>query len=177
MAFDGADTSDSPSPLSSSPWFPPLLIAPASSWEDIFPHCDQNESGSFLSWLCPLSLQSYPTALWHCWGRGWKGKGLAIPRDPPPPRSQRWETSVVFHITDKLWQMGSGQRFLHTHVIPAITLVLLSSPHSAPCVSWEDSYQCEEVTDGNANLIWGACSLLFIFCLQWQGICSNERNN
>ncbi len=48
--------------------------------------------------------------------------------------------------------MGSGKWFLHTHVIPAITLVPPSSLHAAPCVSWEGSYQCEEVTEGNANL-------------------------
>lgn len=110
MAFDGADTSDSPSPLSSSPWFPPLLIIPAFSWEDIFPHCDQNESGSFLSWLCPLSLQRYPTAFWHCRGRGWKGKGLAIPRDPHPhtPRGGRPLQSSTKQINSDKWVLVSA---------------------------------------------------------------------
>lgn len=89
--------------------------------------------------------------------------------------SQGTPTSLpVFLITDKLWQMGSGECLLHTHMISAITLVLPPSPHSAPRVSREDSYQCEEVTDGNASLIWRACTLLFIFSRQWQGIYSKE---
>lgn len=103
--------------------------------------------------------------------RGSPSRGTSTP-SAPPTLSQ---LSAGFHITDKHWQMGSGKWFLHTHVISAIKLVLPSSVHSGPpCVSWEASYQCGEVAEGNANLTWGACTLLFIFCLQWQGICSSE---
>lgn len=64
--------------------FPPLLIIPTSSWEDIFPHCNQKESWFFLAWLCPLSSQRYPEAPW-VWRRGTVrgGKGLTVPRDSP----------------------------------------------------------------------------------------------
>lgn len=97
--------------------------------------------------------------------RGSTSRGTSPPHPrPPPPLSQ---LSTDLQITDKLWQMGSGKWFLHTHVISAIILVFPSSLHSAPCVYWEGSYQCEEVTEGNANLTWGACTLLFILCLQW----------
>lgn len=93
-------------------------------------------------------------------------RGSPSQRDPHPHLCPR---PLQSSTTDKLWQMGSGECFLHTHVITAITLVLLSSPHSDSCVSWEESYQCEEVPDGNANLIWGACTLLFIVCLHDKG--------
>lgn len=83
-----------------------------------------------------------------------------------PPRSQA--TSTAFRITDKLWQTGSGERsFTHSRDINNFTGAL------PPLVSW-GSYQCEEVTDGNAKLIWGACMLLFFFSLHWQRICCGE---
>lgn len=66
--------------------------------------------------------------------------------------SRGTKLSTVFHITDKLSQMGSAKCFLHTLVISVVKLVLPSSWHSAPCVPWEDSYQCVQVTEGNANL-------------------------
>lgn len=49
--------------------------------------------------------------------------------------------------------MGSGKWDLHTHVMPVIEYVPLLLLPSVPCVSWEGSYQCEEVTEGNASLI------------------------
>lgn len=95
--------------------FPPLLFIPASSWEDMFPHCDQNESGFFLSWLCPLSPQRYPAALWLCRGkvgrvRGLPSRGTSTPS--APPTLSQFSTGI--HITDKHWQMGSGKWFF-TH--------------------------------------------------------------
>lgn len=59
--------------------------------------------------------------------RGSPSRGTPTPNLPPLS-----QLSTVLHITDKLWQMGSGECFLHTHVIWAITLVLPSSPRYAP---------------------------------------------
>lgn len=55
--------------------------------------------------------------------QGGKGNGLTIPWDshcPPGPAAPQ--------TTDKHWQMDSTECFLHTCVIPAITLVLQSFP-------------------------------------------------
>ena len=38
----------------------------------------------------------------------------------------------------------------------------------------EGSYQCKEVIEGNANLTWGVCTVLFILGPQWRGICSSR---
>lgn len=84
--------------------------------------------------------------------------------------------STVLQITDKLWQMGSGKLILHTHMTPVITLGS-PSPFPGLHVPRESSYQCVEVTEGNANLTWGDCTLLFVFCLQWQGICRSKRRS
>lgn len=154
-----------------------VFIFPASSWEDIFPHCDHNESGSSLCRDC-VHFHRKDTQRLYGSARGGKVGGVrgSTSLRTRPLLSQ---LSTVVHITDKLWQMGSGKWFLHTHVISAITLVL--PPRGSLCppphVFWEVSYQCEEVTEGNANLSWGACTLLFIFCLQWQGICSSSSSS
>lgn len=96
--------------------------------------------------------------------RGSPSQGTPSPPTPlfpfsptPPPLAQ---LCTVLQITDKLWQMGSGKWVLHSRDTSNYTGAPLAS--SAPCVPWEGSYQCEEVTEGNANLTWGACTLPFI---------------
>lgn len=104
-----------------------------------------------------------------------RGERGSSSRGTLPPAYTLPQLSTVLQITDKLWQMGSGKCILHTHVTPLITL--LPPPRALLQVPREGPYQCEEVTEGNANLTWGACSLLFISCLLWQEICSSRRRS
>lgn len=62
--------------------------------------------------------------------------------------------------------------FTHSRDTSNYTGPPLFCPPAPLRLSWEDAYQCEEVTSGNANSIWGACTLAVH--LQ-HGICGNKQ--
>lgn len=150
-AFDGGVTSDSPSHLSSSLWFPSSFLFFLPLPERIYSH---SVTRTNLRPFCRDSVHFHHRDTQRLYGfaGGEVGRVRGSLSQGTPPLHPLSRLSTVFYITDKLWQMGSGKWFLHTHMISAITLLLPPSPHSAHCFSWEGPYQCEEVTEGNANL-------------------------
>lgn len=151
IAFDGADTSDSPSSSCSSSGFPSLLIILVPAWPTMFPHCNQSQSGSeHLSASPPRSQTSFLTAAEAEQGAR-HPLGLLL-----PPTGLLSQSPATLHTTDKHWQ-DSAECFLHKLVLHSFplagspgTLINVKKPLAEIPASWEG----------------GGCTLLFVFCLQ-----------
>lgn len=135
VAFDGADSSASPSASCSSSWFPSLLIIPVPAWPTMFPHCDQSQPGS-------KHLSALPPKLGGRDGGSVRGSpSLGTPT--PPPTGLLSQSPSALHTTDKRWQ-DSAECFLHKLGLQSLplagspgTLINVKKPLAEIPASWE----------------------------------------
>lgn len=149
IAFDGEDTSDSPSPPCSSSWFPTLLIILGPAWPTMFPHCDQSQSGS-------KHLSASPPQPNELYGKS-RVRGSPSLGTPTPPTGLLSQSPAALHATDKHWQ-DSAECFLYKLVLHLLPLA--GSPGTLINVK-------KPLAEIPASREGGGCTLLFIFRLQW----------